>query len=292
MAGRVCPRRPAALGHLCHLILAVNVVSGLGHREAVLDRVRLCCSPRFWVSSAPAALGALAGPVVDLVVAAAGAMRRLCVISGLGDLADLDAHPGPAARPAGIAASGSRASSTWPSRGGPDALIGDGPGCLAAAAAGQRVVPAAPAASGTCDPRPARSRSTACGSSSSPTSTSPLASDRRFFERWSTPAAAGRPTWSSSPATWSSTTTRSTGSSRSSRRCEAGWASSRSSATTTRTTSRRRSSASWPRRLRDLEGRWTTLDARRRDHRRRRDVAPWGPASTRRRCRRPTSGSC
>ncbi len=53
---------PAALGHLCHLILAVNVVSGLGHREAVLDRVRLILFSAFWVSSALLLWGHLRTP--------------------------------------------------------------------------------------------------------------------------------------------------------------------------------------------------------------------------------------
>jgi predicted MPP superfamily phosphohydrolase len=43
---------PAGLGHLCHLILAINIVSGLGQREVVLDRVRLFLFSAFWVSSA------------------------------------------------------------------------------------------------------------------------------------------------------------------------------------------------------------------------------------------------
>ncbi len=43
---------PAGLGHLCHLILAVNIISGTGYREAVLDRVRLALFSTFWVSSA------------------------------------------------------------------------------------------------------------------------------------------------------------------------------------------------------------------------------------------------
>ncbi len=42
---------PAALGHLCHLVLAVNVTSGMGLREAVLDRIRLALFSVFWVSS-------------------------------------------------------------------------------------------------------------------------------------------------------------------------------------------------------------------------------------------------
>ncbi len=60
---------PAGVGHLCHLILAVNIVSGLGRREAVLDRVRLIAVLRVLGLVGPAALGAPAGPLVDLVVA-------------------------------------------------------------------------------------------------------------------------------------------------------------------------------------------------------------------------------
>jgi uncharacterized protein len=43
---------PAALGHLCHLVLAVNITSGMGQREVVLDRIRLLLFSLFWPSSA------------------------------------------------------------------------------------------------------------------------------------------------------------------------------------------------------------------------------------------------
>jgi predicted MPP superfamily phosphohydrolase len=43
---------PAGIGHLCHLILAVNIVSGLGRREAVLDRIRRLLFSVFWLSAA------------------------------------------------------------------------------------------------------------------------------------------------------------------------------------------------------------------------------------------------
>ena len=42
---------PAALGHLCHLVLAVNVVSGMGQREVVLDRARIAIFTAFWISA-------------------------------------------------------------------------------------------------------------------------------------------------------------------------------------------------------------------------------------------------
>ena len=42
---------PAGVGHVCHLVLAVNIVSGTGGREAVLDRVRLILFSAFWVSA-------------------------------------------------------------------------------------------------------------------------------------------------------------------------------------------------------------------------------------------------
>jgi predicted MPP superfamily phosphohydrolase len=53
---------PAGLGHLCHLILAVNIISGTGYREAVLDRVRLVLFSAFWVSSALLLWGHLHAP--------------------------------------------------------------------------------------------------------------------------------------------------------------------------------------------------------------------------------------
>jgi uncharacterized protein len=43
---------PAGLGHLCHLILAINIGSGLGYREPVMDRIRAVLFAGFWASSA------------------------------------------------------------------------------------------------------------------------------------------------------------------------------------------------------------------------------------------------
>ncbi|MGP0064046.1 MAG: metallophosphoesterase [Isosphaeraceae bacterium] len=43
---------PAGLGHLWHLILSVNIISGLGYREAVMDRVRTTLFGCFWATSA------------------------------------------------------------------------------------------------------------------------------------------------------------------------------------------------------------------------------------------------
>jgi predicted MPP superfamily phosphohydrolase len=43
---------PAGLGHLCHLVLAINLLSGLGYREPVLDRVRTVLFAGFWASAA------------------------------------------------------------------------------------------------------------------------------------------------------------------------------------------------------------------------------------------------
>jgi uncharacterized protein len=53
---------PAGLGHLCHLILAVNIVSGLGRREAELDQVRRTLFGLFWVSAALLLWGQLRAP--------------------------------------------------------------------------------------------------------------------------------------------------------------------------------------------------------------------------------------
>jgi uncharacterized protein len=42
---------PAAIGHLCHFVLLINVASGLGYPESIMDRVRFCLFAAFWVSS-------------------------------------------------------------------------------------------------------------------------------------------------------------------------------------------------------------------------------------------------
>jgi predicted MPP superfamily phosphohydrolase len=43
---------PAGLGHLCHIVLSINIVSALGHREHVIDRARAALFATLWVSSA------------------------------------------------------------------------------------------------------------------------------------------------------------------------------------------------------------------------------------------------
>ncbi len=73
---------PAGLGHLCHLILAVNIASGLGHREQVLDRVRLVLFSAFWVSSAMLLWGHLHAPWWTWSWPLRG-YAALCVASGL-----------------------------------------------------------------------------------------------------------------------------------------------------------------------------------------------------------------
>jgi predicted MPP superfamily phosphohydrolase len=42
---------PAALGHLCHFVLLINVVSGLGYPESAMDRIRLGIFAALWLSS-------------------------------------------------------------------------------------------------------------------------------------------------------------------------------------------------------------------------------------------------
>ncbi len=73
---------PAALGHLCHLILAVNITSGLGRREAVLDRIRLVLFSVFWASAALLLWGHLRTPWWDWPWAFRW-YAALCTISGL-----------------------------------------------------------------------------------------------------------------------------------------------------------------------------------------------------------------
>jgi predicted MPP superfamily phosphohydrolase len=43
---------PTAVGHLCHFVLVINVASGLGFREEIMDRVRTFLFACFWASSA------------------------------------------------------------------------------------------------------------------------------------------------------------------------------------------------------------------------------------------------
>jgi uncharacterized protein len=43
---------PAAIGHLCHFVLLINVVSGLGYPESTMDRVRSGIFLALWSSSA------------------------------------------------------------------------------------------------------------------------------------------------------------------------------------------------------------------------------------------------
>jgi predicted MPP superfamily phosphohydrolase len=43
---------PTAAGHLCHFVLIVNVTSGIGYRERLMDRVRKLLFAGFWASSA------------------------------------------------------------------------------------------------------------------------------------------------------------------------------------------------------------------------------------------------
>jgi predicted MPP superfamily phosphohydrolase len=43
---------PAGLGHLCHFILAINVCSGLGYRESVMDRIRTALFAGLGISAA------------------------------------------------------------------------------------------------------------------------------------------------------------------------------------------------------------------------------------------------
>lgn len=73
---------PAGLGHLCHLVLAVNVISGLGHREVVLDRVRLVLFSAFWISSALLLWGHFRAPWWTWTGPALG-YAVLCTVSGL-----------------------------------------------------------------------------------------------------------------------------------------------------------------------------------------------------------------
>ncbi len=87
---------PAGLGHLYHLILSINMASGLGYRESAMDRVRTALFASFWVSSALLLWVHLQTPWWTWSWPARG-YAVLCVISGSGGLAALLAGPGLAA---------------------------------------------------------------------------------------------------------------------------------------------------------------------------------------------------
>jgi predicted MPP superfamily phosphohydrolase len=118
---------PAGLGHLCHLVLAVNVVSGLGRREAVLDRVRLVLFALFWASAALLLWGHLRTPWWTW----AWPLRiypALCTASGLviWPLSTLLMALRP--RPGGISRDAAVRELDLSTPGGRDELIGEGAG--------------------------------------------------------------------------------------------------------------------------------------------------------------------
>ncbi len=118
---------PAALGHLCHLVLAINVASGIGRREAVLDRVRLALFAAFWVSSALLLWGHLRVPWWHWPWPFR-AYAWLCTLSGLviwpASTLGLALRP----RPAGIVPGEATRDLDLSQPGRRDDLIGDGPG--------------------------------------------------------------------------------------------------------------------------------------------------------------------
>jgi predicted MPP superfamily phosphohydrolase len=118
---------PAGLGHLCHLILAVNVVSGLGYRETVLHRIRLILFSLFFVSSVLLLWGHLQNPwwtwPWPLWTYAA-----LCTISGLVVWPVSTLVVALRRRTRGIARDVAVRELDLAAPGGHDELIGEGPG--------------------------------------------------------------------------------------------------------------------------------------------------------------------
>jgi predicted MPP superfamily phosphohydrolase len=53
---------PAGLGHLCHLVLTINIISGLGYSEVVMDRLRSVLFLAFGATSAVLLWGHLQAP--------------------------------------------------------------------------------------------------------------------------------------------------------------------------------------------------------------------------------------
>ena len=118
---------PVGLGHLCHLILAINVVSALGQREAVLDRARFMLFSGFWLTSALILWGHLQSPWWTWSWPPR-AYAALCVLSGLvvWPISTLVLAQRP--RPGGISHEGPGREVELAGPGGRDELIGDGHG--------------------------------------------------------------------------------------------------------------------------------------------------------------------
>jgi predicted MPP superfamily phosphohydrolase len=118
---------PAGLGHLCHLILAVNIVSGVGHREAVLDRARFMLFSAFWISSALMLWGHLHSPWWTWAWPLRG-YAALCTFSGLVVWPISTLAMALRRRPEGISPDAPVRELDLAGPDGRDELIGEGPG--------------------------------------------------------------------------------------------------------------------------------------------------------------------
>ena len=93
---------PAAIGHLCHFVLLINVVSGLGYPESAMDRVRFCLFVALWISSAILLLMHLRDPFWTWPWPLSS-YAILCVISGVIVLPLSSLYLASRKRPEGIA---------------------------------------------------------------------------------------------------------------------------------------------------------------------------------------------
>ncbi len=114
---------PAAIGHVAHFVLLINVASGLGYREALMDRIRSSIFAALWVSSAGLLWMHLKDPFWNWPWPLFG-YAVLCVISGTIILPLASLYLTLRVRPAGI--TGSSRTVDLALEDGLDALIGTG----------------------------------------------------------------------------------------------------------------------------------------------------------------------
>jgi predicted MPP superfamily phosphohydrolase len=121
----VAPAVPAGLGHLCHLVLAMNIACGLGYREAVVGPIRRVLFSGFWVSSALLLWAHVYSPWWTWPWPL-WSYAALCTTSGLVIWPISSLALSLRLRPEGVSAAVRELDLADP--GGRDELIGDGPG--------------------------------------------------------------------------------------------------------------------------------------------------------------------
>lgn len=115
---------PAAIGHLCHFILLINVASSLGYPESMMDRVRFWIFVTLWISSGALLWMHLKDPFWNWPWPLRS-YAILCVFSGAVGLPVLSLYLAKRKRPDGI--TGSTLLIDLALAEGHNALIGGGP---------------------------------------------------------------------------------------------------------------------------------------------------------------------